>query len=173
MRAPAHQARPDQHTNVQRTAECSGSSAGCLIVRKAPRGGLSMPSQASDRENRFPGGSIRAATWRAQKNLADPFSPPSLLGPRSWLLAGRLWPQTPDRPPPTSRRGGQRPRAVHRNSWPRSSTDRRGAFAAARSHSSASRVGSRFVGSGFKSELARLKSVVLCKSPLILCFIEG
>ena len=61
MRAPAHQARPDQHTNVQRTAECSGSSAGCLIVRKAPRGGLSMPSQASDRENRFPGGSIRAA----------------------------------------------------------------------------------------------------------------
>ena len=93
--------------------------------------------------------------WRAQKNLADPFSPPSLLGPRSWLLPGRLCPQTPDRPPPTSRRGGQRPRAVHRNSWPRSSTDRRGAFAAARSHSSASRVGSRSVGSDSKSELAR------------------
>ena len=64
MRAPAHQARPDQHTNVQRTAVCSGSSAGCLIVRKAPRNGLSMPSQASDRENRFPGGSIRAARTR-------------------------------------------------------------------------------------------------------------
>ena len=41
-----------------------------------------------------------------------------------------------------------------------------------RSHSSASRVGSRFVGSDFKSELARLKSVVLCNSHLILCFIE-
>ena len=37
----------------------------------------------------------------------------------------------------------------------RSSTDRRGAFAAARSHSSASRVGSRSVGSDSKSELAR------------------
>ena len=48
-----------------------------------------------------------AHPWRAQKNLADPFSPPSLLGPRSWLLAGRLCPQTPDRPPPTSRRGGR------------------------------------------------------------------